>query len=87
MFKSAGFRIYEGKHSVRLEEFDRFGFHDLLDGKQGGSIEADNHSAYVLANFSERVSNVFAQNDIRHRFEVYTPGGQMSHYFHFDWPL
>jgi hypothetical protein len=86
LLTSDGFDVAEGKYSIRLKGFEHFIFREL-DGDLGaGSITADHVSTKELVDFSRRVSQTLAKGNIKHRFEVYSGGGELAAYLHHDWP-
>ena len=88
LFRRAGLKICEGRFSIRLEEFDRFSF-EALGGDSAPSVDADSRSAAALIAFSQRVSRILAEADLRHRFEIYRGDHKpdLIAYMHHGWPL
>lgn len=86
IFQSDGYTVIEGKYSVRLADFDHFGFRELGGDLGPGCITTDHKSTEELAGFSSHVSRTLANSGIRHRFEVYSGKEELAAYMHYDWP-
>ena len=86
IFKSHNYRVTEGRHSVRLDDYDHFVFRELGGELGSGCISADHKSTQELIIISGHVSQTLAQADVRHRFEVYSEEAKLAAYIHHDWP-
>jgi len=86
LLQSSGFSIEEGQHSILLNDFDHFVFRDLGADICRPNISADHVSATELAAFARRVSVAFAEQGIRHRFEIYDRYEALVDYIHHKWP-
>jgi len=86
MFRGEGYKVDEGRYSVRLKDFDHFVFRELEGDIGQGYITADHASTEALVKICKRVSQTLANGGVQHRFEVYSDREELAAYLHHDWP-
>lgn len=87
LLQSAGLRVYVGRYSIRIDDFSHFTFQEYGGDLGYPQIEADADDVETLAAEAKRVSDIFTNAGLVHRFEIYQEGiEEMTHYFHHSWP-
>ncbi|WP_425399965.1 hypothetical protein [Aeoliella sp.] len=86
LMKSAGFSVYVGRYSIRLQDCEHFVFQDYGGDFDVPQFDADASSLERMLADSARVSSALASADIRHRFELYDERDEMVGYLHHRWP-
>ena len=88
LLRGAGFRVYVGRYSIRLEDCERFIFQEYGGDLGEPQIDAEAATLEQMQADAQRVSSALAAADIRHRFELYVEGeDEMAGYMHHRWPL
>ena len=83
LLKEAGFRLYVGRYSIRIEDFDNFTFQEYGGDLGDPSIEADSDDLNTLIDQARLVSDVLSRAKLVHRFEVYGQSDDLAAYFHY----
>lgn len=86
LLKKAGFSVYVGRYSIRLEDCEHFVFQEYGGDLGDPQLEADASSLERMLDDSGRVSTALASADIRHRFELYNDADELVGYIHHQWP-
>jgi hypothetical protein len=84
--KNAGLNVYEGKYSVRVEDFSHFVFQQYGGDIAEPMIDADAESVETLLYEAKLISAALAAAGVRHRFEVYDGDDLLAGYLHYQWP-
>lgn len=86
LMQSAGFSVYVGRYSIRLQDCEHFVI-DQYGGDLGDpQFDADASSLERMLDDGVRVSAALASADIRHRFELYNECDELVGYLHHRWP-
>lgn len=86
LLESAGFALYVGQYSIRLQDCEHFVFQGY-DGDLGNpQVGAEASTLERLLDEAGRVSAALASANIRHRFELYSERDQWVGYLHHRWP-
>ncbi len=86
ILRKAGFRVYVGRYSVRVEDCDHFIFQEYGGDLGDPCVEADADTVEEMMRDAKLVSDALARAGIVHRFEVYDGQGELAGYLHFQWP-
>jgi len=86
LMQSAGFSVYVGQYSFRLQDCEHFVFQEYGGDLGDPQIDADASSLEKMLDDGGRVSAALASADIRHRFELYNDFDEMVGYLHHRWP-
>ncbi|MES2571979.1 MAG: hypothetical protein V4710_18235 [Verrucomicrobiota bacterium] len=87
LLQAADLHLSIGQYSIRLDNFSHFIFREFGGDLGDPQIEADADDVQTLAAEAKRVSEIFSDAGLIHRFEIYQHGTDvMTHYFHYGWP-
>lgn len=86
LMKSAGFSVYVGRYSIRLQDCEHFAFQDYGGDLGDPQFDADASNLQKMLEDGGRVSAALTAADIRHRFELYNDNDELVGYLHHRWP-
>ncbi|GAA4467204.1 hypothetical protein [Novipirellula rosea] len=86
LMESAGFSVYVGRYSIRLQDCEHFVFQEYGGDLGDPQFDADASSLEKMLDDGGRVSAALASADVRHRFELYNDSDEMVGYLHHRWP-
>lgn len=86
ILRAAGLTVYVGRYSIRIENCYHFTFQEYGGDLGDPCIDADASSLEEMMRDGALVSNVLAQANIRHRFEIYDVDQNLLGYLHHLWP-
>jgi len=82
ILQAAGLHPRVGKFSIRIEDLPHFTLQEYGGDLGAPRIEADAEDVETLTVEAKRLSEIFADAGLVHRFEIYEDGGEeMSRYF------
>ena len=84
--EAAGFTVYVGRYSIRLQDCEHFAFQEYGGDLGDPQFDADASTLEKMLEDGGRVSAAFVEADIRHRFKIYNDNDEMVGYLHHRWP-
>ena len=76
-----------GLYSIRVEDCSYFVFQNYGGDLGDPRVDADADTVEDMIREGRLVSDALARSGIRHRFEIYNVGNQLSGYLHHEGPL
>jgi hypothetical protein len=86
LMKTAGFSVYVGRYSIRLQDCEHFAFQEYGGDLGDPQLDADASTLQKMLEDGGRVSAALTAADIRHRFELYNDNDELVGYLHHRWP-
>jgi hypothetical protein len=86
LMETAGFSVYVGRYSIRLQDCENFTFQEYGGDLGAPQFDAEASSLEKMLEDGGRVSVALTVADIRHRFELYSDNDEMIGYLHHRWP-
>ena len=86
LLRSGGVAVTEGRYSLRLTDFDHFVLQQYGGDIGDPHIDFEHYSLDEMLRDAGRISTIFTNADLRHRFEIYNDSEEMIGYLHHDWP-
>ena len=86
LLASAGIAVSVGRFSIRLTDFDHFVLQEYGGDLGDPAIDFEADSLDEMLRDAGRVSQAFADANLRHRFEIYEDARELVGYLHHDWP-
>ena len=86
LLTDAGFDLYVGRYSIRINDFDHFVFQEYGGDLGDPQLDADAEDEAVLTDQVQRVSAALREAGLIHRFEIYSDDNNEIAYIHFGWP-
>ena len=86
IMRDAGFNVYVGQYSIRLDDCEHFKFQHYGGDICDPVIDADGSNLEIMTRDAQRVSDTLTAHNIRHRFELYNDADEMVAYIHHNWP-
>ena len=83
---TAGLGLSVGRYSIRLTDFDHFVIQEYGGDMGVPEIDFEADCLEDMLRDAGRVSNILADANLRHRFEIYDNAHEMVGYLHHDWP-
>ncbi len=83
MFKKAGLNINVGNYAIRINDCSHFVFREFGGDMEKPCITADAESVEEMLKDTSLVSDVLAQNNIEHSFEVCDENDDLVQKFEF----
>lgn len=86
LMEAAGFSVYVGQYSIRLQDCEHFAFQEYGGDLGDPQFDADASSLEKMLKDGGRVSDALTAAGIRHRFELYNDSDELVAYLHHRWP-
>lgn len=86
LLEAAGFSVYVGQYSIRLNDCEHFVLQEYGGDLGDPQFDACANTLEQMLDDGERVSAALASADIRHRFELHNNRDEMVGYLHHRWP-
>lgn len=86
LMEAAGFSVYVGRYSIRLQDCEHFVFQEYGGDLGDPQFDADASTLEKMLKDAGRVSAALTAADIRHRFELYNDNDELVGYVHHRWP-
>ncbi|WDQ18625.1 hypothetical protein [Rhodopirellula sp. P2] len=86
LLRSGGLAVSEGRYSLRLTDFDHFVFQEYGGDLGDPHIEFEHYSLDDMLRDAGRVSQILADANLQHCFEIYNDSEEKIGYIHHDWP-
>lgn len=77
LMEAAGFSVYVGRYSIRLQDCEHFAFQEYGGELGDPQFDADASSLEKMLEDGRRVSAALTAADIRHRFELYNDNDEL----------
>ena len=86
ILSAAGLSVGLGRYSLSLTDFDHFVFQEYRGDWGAPEVDFEADSLDDMLRDAGRVSQVLADANLRHRFEIYDDAHKLVGYLHHDWP-
>jgi hypothetical protein len=86
LMEAAGFSVYVGQYSIRLQDCEHFVFQEYGGDLGDPQFDADASSLEKMLEDGGRVSAALTAARIRHRFEICNDNDELIGYIHHGWP-
>jgi hypothetical protein len=86
ILRNAGLNVYEGRYSIRIEDYPHFTIQNYGGDICEPSFDVDADTAEELSAYAKQISSILASANIAHRFEIYDDRQNLIAYYHHDWP-
>lgn len=86
LMEAAGFSVYVGRYSIRLQDCEHFVFQEYGGDLGDPQFDADASTLEKMLKDAGRVSAALTAADIRHRFELYNDNDELVGYVYHRWP-
>ena len=86
LLTDAGLTVNVGRYSIRVKDFRHFALQEYGGDLGDPQIEMEADSLDDMLRDAGRISKIFADANLRHRFEIYDDSSKLVGYLHHDWP-